>query len=80
MSNSPGRINYASQSRQWHVMNRIVHNSYKTVAIAAIQDVVIESHLTQYQRDTLLTAMEALGATGSDYLTVCRRLADESKG
>ena len=76
MSNPKGKINYASQSKQWHVMNRIVLNSYNKAAIEAIKDVVIESHLSQYQRDTLLTAMEALGATGSDYLTVCRRLAD----
>jgi len=76
MNNSPGKINYASQPKQWHVMNRIAHNSYNKAAIEAIKDVVIESHLSQYQRDTLLTAMEALGATGSDYLTICRRLAD----
>ena len=57
-------------------MDRIVNDRYKDVTIAAIQDVIIESHLNQYQRDTLLTAMEALGATGSDYLTICRRLAD----
>jgi hypothetical protein len=76
MNNSPGKINYASQPLQWHVMDRIVNDRYKDVTIAAIQDVIIESHLNQYQRDTLLTAMEALGATGSDYLTICRRLAD----
>ncbi len=57
-------------------MNLIARNSYKTKAIEAIKDVITDSHLTQNQRDDLLTAMEALGAIGDDYLTICRRLAD----
>jgi hypothetical protein len=76
MNKHQGKINYTSQSRQWHVMNRIVDDSYNRVAIAAIQDVIIESHLSQDQRDVLLGAMEALGATGSDYLMICRRLVN----
>mgnify|MGYP006105611499 CR=1 FL=1 len=72
------RINYASQYLKWHEMKRIADDSYNRVAIAAIQDVVIESHLSQDQRDILLGAMEALGATGSDYLTICRRLVNGS--
>jgi hypothetical protein len=76
MNNPQAKFSYTSQSKQWHVMNRIVHNSYNRTAIEAIQDVLIETHLTQDQRDTLLTAMESLGAVGADYITICRRLVD----
>jgi hypothetical protein len=76
MNKRQGKINYASQAREWHLMNRIVESNYKIVAIEAIKDVLIESHLTPKQRGTLLEAMGSLGATGSDYITICRRLVN----
>tara|TARA_Y100000758_G_C16034706_1_gene415954 strand:- start:1008 stop:1241 length:234 start_codon:yes stop_codon:yes gene_type:complete len=76
MSDCQGKFSYASQSKQWHVMNRITDDSYNQIAIKAIVDVYVDTHLSQDQRDSLLAALKALGATATDYIKLCRRLAD----